>query len=61
MLAQPDGKQVSILTILHMQVFYLLLVIADHGAVAVFLSLCSRGGNIFSLSKIHTDCVVTRN
>jgi len=28
-MAQPDGKQTSILTILHMQALYLVLVIAE--------------------------------
>jgi len=59
-MAQPDGKQALILTILRLQVLCLVLVIADPrlGAVAVLLVLClvlcSRGRNIlFVVKKPH--------
>jgi len=43
-MAQPDGRQASILTILRMQILYIVLVIVDpHSAVATLLALCSRG------------------
>jgi len=42
------------LTILHMQVFYLVLVISDPASL---LALCSRGGKIlFIVKKPHRLC-----
>jgi len=44
-MAQTDGRQTLIFTILCMEILYLVLVIADPGTVAALISLCSRGGN----------------